>query len=1013
MNRKILTLLIFASILTPKLIYPENNHAESSQAGNLSFRLKRLYNLHTEKKDYSQIAGKSDIQIKDDRVSVSIFTKPGFTTENIDEGALETFGVRIKSKGRESISAEIPISELVNVSNAVKDLAYISPPLTPVEHAVTSEGVVLMNADNWQDRGYDGTGVTVAIIDLGFDSLSEAQTAGDIPSSYVAHDMTGGGMQTTTPHGTAVTEAIYDLVPNATYHLYKILTDNHLGAAVSSCISEGVDIINHSCGWYNTGGYYDGTGVICRKADSAINHGILWVNSAGNEAKYHYRAEGFVEYGSGGHHIFNGTNDTINPTGPYADGQSVKILMNWDNYGDWDQDYNLYLARDTGSVTSKWILVDSSKNMQDGSYPPQEDINYTNPDDDAMYGILVKKVTAAANADFTIFSLEEDFDYNIDSSSITDPSTVTDVVSVGAINRLVYNTTGQIESFSSQGPTTDGRTKPDAAAPDYCSSFTYRNFGAGYWAGTSLAAPHTAGICALIKSRYSSFSDTDIRNYLFNNCAVDLGSTGKDNVYGYGKVVMPDISLEVTYPNGGENLYIDSIYNITWTSSGTSGAVKIEYSTNSGSNWSDVIASTTDDGSHPWTIPDDPSENCLVRITDTIGIPSDTSDAVFEISHPVPAITVTSPNGGEEWIIDSTHNITWTSFATSGGVKIEYSVDNAGSWSDVIASMPDTGVYPWTVPDTPSDSCMVRISDTNESISDTSDAWFEISPTPIITITTPNGGENLEVDSSFNISWTSENTSGVVQIEYSTDNGSSWSEVIASMPDTGVYPWTVPGTPSDSCLVRITDTAGSPTDISDSLFVIFPHPYITVTNPNGGETWHRDSIYNITWISSGTSGGVQIEYSINNGADWLDIITSMPDTGVFPWTVPDTPSDSCLVRVTDTTGNPTDISNDIFTINYPVAVPFPELPKVYSMITKTVTANNHLEVKYALPEKANVLFEIYDIKGTKIKEISEEQIPGFYSMKIGMADKPAGVYILRMEANKNKFIESRKFILVR
>ena len=327
--------------------------------------------------------------------------------------------------------------------------------------------------------------------------------------------------------------------------------------------------------------------------------------------------------------------------------------------------------------------------------------------------------------------------------------------------------------------------------------------------------------------------------------------------------------------------------------------------------------------------------------------------------------------------------------------------------------MPDTGAYPWIIPDTPSDSCFVRVSDTNESISDTSDAWFEISPTPIINITNPNGGENLEADSSFNITWTSVATSGGVSIEYSTDNGSNWSEIIASMPDTGVYPWTVPGTPSDSCLVRITDTIGSPTDISDSLFVIFPHPYITVTNPNGGETWERDSIYNITWTSSGTSGGVIIEYSTNNGTDWLDIITSMPDTGVYPWTVPDTPSDSCLVRVSDTTGILSDVSDDAFTINYPVAVPFPELPEIYSMTAKTVTTGNHLEVAYALPENAEVRFEIYDIKGTKIKEISEEQTPGFYSIKIGMTDKPAGVYILRMEANKNKFIESQKVILVR
>ena len=39
--------------------------------------------------------------------------------------------------------------------------------------------------------------------------------------------------------------------------------------------------------------------------------------------------------------------------------------------------------------------------------------------------------------------------------------------------------------------------------------------------------------------------------------------------------------------------------------------------------------------------------------------PTDTSDAVFSIVA-VPAITVTSPNGGESWEVGSVHNIAWT-----------------------------------------------------------------------------------------------------------------------------------------------------------------------------------------------------------------------------------------------------------------------------------------------------------------------------------------------------------------
>ncbi|MBN1695038.1 S8 family serine peptidase [candidate division WOR-3 bacterium] len=1013
MNKKIFTLIIFSLLININLASAENkknNDPKPTQTKNLTSRLERLYKLNVENKEYMQFARRSDIEIIEDRVVVAVLTKPGITTADIDENDLKSFGAQIQAKAKHSMSVEIPISELVNVATAVEEFAHIRLPIKPVEHAVTSEGVALMNADAWHAAGVSGSGVKVAVIDLGFDSLSEAQAAGDIPASYTSHDFTGGGLQTTTPHGTAVTEAIFDLVPNAEFYLYKISNQTHFENAIDSCINNGVDIINHSCGWFNALGYYDGNGLICSIVDTAINHGILWVNSAGNSARHHYRATAFSETASG-YHIFSGGTDTINPTGPYADGQYVSIRLNWDDYPLSGQDYDLYLVQDTGSVTTKWVLVDSSTDNQDGTRYPEEKIDYINPDGDAIYGVIVKNVSAGTVSDFTLFSLEQDFDNYIESSSLPDPGTVTDVVTVGAINRLLYNTTEAIEYFSSRGPTNDGRIKPDVAAPDNCICHAY----GGRWYGTSLASPHTAGVCALIKSRYSSFSDTNTREYLYNNCADDVGPSGKDNTYGYGKVVMPDIDITVTSPNGGENWYIDSLNNITWTSSGTSGGVKIEYSSDNGASWSDVVVSMPDTGIYPWTIPNTPSDTCLVRITDTIGSPSDTSDAVFEISHPIPDIAVTSPNGGEVWYIDSTYDITWTSFATSGGVKIEYSIDSASSWTDVIVSMPDTGAYPWTVPDNPSISCVVRVIDTNESVSDTSDAWFEISPTPYITLTTPNGGEIWHVDSIYDITWTTNLTTETVKIEYSTNNGADWSEVVATkQADTLAYPWTIPNTPSDSCLVRIFDTTGFPSDTSDSVFTILPIPYITVTNPNGGENWYIDSTYDITWTTNLTTEAVRIEYSTDNGSNWSEIIASIQaDSLAYAWTIPNTSSDSCLVRITDTTGSPSDTSDAIFSISPSSGVPTSQNPGVYSMAAKTITIGNQLEVKYGLPEKADVRFEIYDIKGTKLGEISEEHNPGFYSIKIDMIDKPAGVYFLIMDANKNKFTASQKVVLVK
>jgi len=1019
MNKKIFVILIFLLLNSINLVFAENNKTsahESDGTKYLTSRLEKLYKLNIENKEYGRFARKSDIKVVEDvedRVVVAVLVKPGFTTADIDENNLSILGARIQAKAVHSMRVEIPISKLVNAASALKDFAEITLPLKPVWD-VTSEGVALMNADNWQNWGYNGTGVKIAVIDGGFDDLSEAQANGDIPSSYDSCNFTGSGFQATTDHGTAVAEAIFDLVPNAEFYLYKIEDQTDFEMAVDSCDSNDVDIINHSMGWFNAYGYYDGTGLICDIVDTVLSHGRIWVNSAGNYAERHYRNQ-FNGGDPGSFHIFNEPDDTINPTGPYGDGIQVLITLNWDNYPGTDQDYDLYLVKDTGNITTKWVLVDSSVDNQTGAAdPPQERIVYANPDEGAMYGVLVKNSQATGDADFTIFSPNGDLDSAMNMYSIADPATVTDVVSVGAISRNYYNTTGAIEYFSSWGPTNDGRTKPDVAAPDNCNSFAK-----GYWLGTSLSSPHTAGVCALIKSRFPSFDDTDIRNYLYNDCAVDLGTSGKDSIYGWGKVVMENLDITVTSPNGGENWYIDNTNNITWTSSGTSGGVKIEYSSDNGSSWSNVIASMPDTGAYPWTVPDTPSDTCLVRITDTLGSPCDTSDAVFEISHPIPAITVTYPNGGDTLYIDSTYNITWTSFATSRGVQIEYSTDNGSNWSNVIASMPDTGAFPWEIPNTPSINCLVRVTDTNGSVSDTSDAVFEISPTPYITITFPNGGDSLCADSIYDITWTTNLTSEKIKIEYSINLGMNWSEIIASKPaDTLVYAWTVPNINSDSCLIRISDSAtGFPSDVSDSTFTILPTPYVTVTSPNGDEVWYIDSTYDITWTSEGTSEFLFIDYSTDSGATWLEVTSyAHPDSGFYSWTIPNTPSTNCLVRIGDSSSidqTPLDTSDAIFTIAPTSGIPSSQTPSIYSMVVKTITIGNQLEVKYGLPEKSDVRFDIYDIKGTKIKEISKEHAPGFYSIKINMTDKPAGTYFLKIKANGDKFTRTNKVILIK
>jgi hypothetical protein len=101
-----------------------------------------------------------------------------------------------------------------------------------------------------------------------------------------------------------------------------------------------------------------------------------------------------------------------------------------------------------------------------------------------------------------------------------------------------------------------------------------------------------------------------------------------------------------------------------------------------------------------------------------------------------PQIRVTSPNGGEVWIVGDTHDITWVSDNFTGSdVNIEYSTDTGANWLPVINSTPNTGSYPWIIPSTLSPNCLVKVSDAvSGDPFDVSDGTFSIIQNPFFTI---------------------------------------------------------------------------------------------------------------------------------------------------------------------------------------------------------------------------------------------------------------------------------------
>lgn len=101
-------------------------------------------------------------------------------------------------------------------------------------------------------------------------------------------------------------------------------------------------------------------------------------------------------------------------------------------------------------------------------------------------------------------------------------------------------------------------------------------------------------------------------------------------------------------------------------------------------------------------------------------------------------------------------------------------------------------------------------------------------PAPVITVSTPNGGEGYGIGTVRAIEWTASGGTGtlIVDLEYSTTGASGpWKPVASGLPDTGIYNWTVPNTPSTNCYIRakVTDSdkpLDNYTDTSDNAFTI-------------------------------------------------------------------------------------------------------------------------------------------------------------------------------------------------
>ena len=502
---------------------------------------------------------------------------------------LKDHGARLIRKRNNKAVIEVPIENLENLFSEVKSIKNARLPLRLYPQAVESEGVALTHSDDFHNLAYYGAGVKIAVIDVGFKGLTEAIENGDLPNDILTHaiDYSENGLETDYYHGTACAEIIHDMAPQAELHLLKVLYSEDLVEALNYCIDNSIDIMSLSIGTTGTGPG-DGTGPLDEAFDIVRANGILPIAAAGNNGITTIGdGENSITLGTHWKGVFNdlppadnqhefvaGNGDvlTANIFGAYPttdddgdpDDSEVSVLLRWNDWITTDTDYDMILS-EYNEDTKQFEEIAWSTYPQNGDpdeyQEPVEYISVDIPDEEDylhIYSIQIVKESGAPNVEMELHlggtSSFLPYDENTgpiatSSSSITEPADAESVLAVGVIDYANWET-GPQEDFSSRGPTnawagSAARVKPDVMGPDGITTFTY---GDTSFNGASAATPHVAGLAALILNKYPNMIPDDIQESI-ETYAIDMGATGRDNIYGWGRIeAETDLSVIVNPP---------------------------------------------------------------------------------------------------------------------------------------------------------------------------------------------------------------------------------------------------------------------------------------------------------------------------------------------------------------------------------------------------------------------------------------------------------------------------------
>ncbi len=447
--------------------------------------------------------------------------------------ALASAGARVVNRAERTVEAYVATDRLATLAG-VDGIRAIRPiRRRPVTGSI-SPAVALHGSTAWQAAGLTGTGVKVGIIDGGFAGIA-SRLGSDVPAVVHAHCYTAVGSFTSDladcangeTHGTAVAEAVFDMAPGIDLYVADPISSLDEQRAVAWMTGNGVRIINAS---FFSGLIFEGPGdgtspygdSLYGLVDQAVAAGALWVNAAGNAGDSGWTGawsdtndDGLLEFAPG----------VESDSMTLAAGADVTLAIRWaDPWGASANNYDLELY--SGST-----LVASSRDVQAGAGDPFEVVEYQAPRA-GTYGIRIRRVAGAPTPRMQLLvGTSEDVELTQQVAEGTLP-TPADSANPGmlAVGAVSLDRPTVIESYSSRGPTLDGRTKPDLVAADCAPTTTDNPF-----CGTSESAPFVTGAAAQVLQARPTLTPTQLADWLRSH-AFPLGGNVPNSTFGAGRL---------------------------------------------------------------------------------------------------------------------------------------------------------------------------------------------------------------------------------------------------------------------------------------------------------------------------------------------------------------------------------------------------------------------------------------------------------------------------------------------